>query len=278
MASRTGVVIVALAIALAACGSDGTGTASSTTTTRPVRLATGIALAGTDEIEPGYAQGVAPDGTGWILSGTSVVAHAASTGTIITKLMPAIPPEWAAQGYNHVGDVDVVGTTLYVPFERSDYERGEQAMARYDAVTLRFIDATPVHQHHNSFVAVDPTARIAYSTDWFDDDALLRYDLAHDWKPLRPLRLSRTLGHIQGGTVGGGQFFISTDDDRNGVYGVDLRTGTVRFLGSTGHGAGEAEGIAYTAPTRRRDRAELHTVTADVRIVPVYLDHWTITR
>jgi len=55
MASRTGVVIAALAIALAACGSDGTGTASSTTTTRPVRLATGIAV---DK----YLLGVRPGG------------------------------------------------------------------------------------------------------------------------------------------------------------------------------------------------------------------------
>ncbi len=278
MVSRGWVVISALALTLTACGSDGPDAASPSTTTRPVRLATGMVLAGTDEIEAGYAQGIAPDGRGWILSGTSVLGHATDVGTIVNKVMPAIPPEWAAQGYNHVGDIDVVGHTLYVPFEQSDYERDEQAMARYDAVTMQFIDATPVHQHHNSFVAVGGKRNVAYSTDWFDDDALLRYDLADDWKPLPPLQLSETLGHIQGGTVGGGQLFVSTDDDRNGVYGIDLRTGAVRFLGSTGHGAGEAEGIAYTAPTGRRDRAELHTVTADVRIAPVYVDHWTITR
>jgi hypothetical protein len=173
-----------------------------------------------------------------------------------------------------VGDVDVAGTTLYVPFEQPDYQRGEQAMARYDAATLRFIDATPVPQHHNSFVAVDATRGIAYSTAWFDDDTVLRYDLAHQWKRLAPLKLRRSLGHIQGGAVGGGQLFLSTDDDRNGVYGVDLHSGRVRFLGSTGHGAGEAEGIAYTAT----HGGELHTVTADVRIVPVYLDHWDVVR
>ena len=179
MVSGGWVVIGALVLTLAACGSDGSDAASSTTTTRPVHLATGIVLAGTDEIEAGYAQGIAPDGRGWILSGTSVLGHATDIGTIVNKVMPAIPPEWAAQGYNHVGDIDVVGHTLYVPFEQSDYERGEQAMARYDAVTLQFIDATPVHQHHNSFVAVDGKRNVAYSTDWFDDDALA---------PVRPRR------------------------------------------------------------------------------------------
>jgi hypothetical protein len=275
MASRGWLVLAALALTLAACGSDGTDGAATSTTTQPVRLAVGMTLAGTDEVEPGYAQGIAPEGDGWILSGTSALAHATEVGAVVTKVTPVIPADWAARGYNHVGDVDVVGDTLYVPFEQSDYERGEQAMARYDATTLRFLDATPVHQHHNSFVAVDPARRIAYSTDWFDDDALLRYDLAHHWKRLPPLRLRRSLGHIQGGAVGGGQFFVSTDDERNGVYGVDLRTGAVRFLGSTGHGAGEGEGIAYA---KRSDGAELHTVTADVRIVPVYVDHWVIER
>lgn len=275
MASRGWVVLAALALALAACGSDEADRAATSTTSRPVHLAVRLTLAGSDEIDPSFAQGIAPDERSWILSGTSVLAHATDVGTIVTRVSPVIPPEWAARGYNHVGDIDVVGDTLYVPFEQSDYQRGEQAMARYDAVTLRFIDATPVHQHHNSFVAVDEKHKIAYSTDWFDDDALVRYDLTDHWKRLLPLHLSRSLGHIQGGAVGAGQFFVSTDDERNGVYGVDLRSGAVRFLGSTGHGAGEGEGIAYA---RRDDGAELHTVTADVRIVPVYVDHWTIER
>lgn len=275
MATRSGVVTVALVVVLAACGSSG-GRAATTPTTRPVHLARRIVRVATNEVDPTYNQGIARSGAGWILSGTTAMAHATGTGAVVSKVDPTIPPEWAAQGYDHVGDVDVVGDTLYVPFEQGDYARDEQAMARYDAATLRFRDATPVHQHHNSFVTVDPATRIAYSTDWFDDDALLRYDVAHGWKPLPRLKLSRKLGHIQGGAVGAGQFFLSTDDDRNGVYGVDLRTGAVRFLGSTGHGAGEGEGVAYARTGPRR--AELHTVTVDVKIAPVYVDHWRIVR
>ena len=39
----------------------------------------------------------------------------------------AIPADWAARGFNHIGDVDVAGRYVYAPYEQPDYERGEQA-------------------------------------------------------------------------------------------------------------------------------------------------------
>lgn len=238
---------------------------------RPDRLA----LVGTDEVDPIYGQGIAATDEGWILSGVNVLSRTAPTPTTVTQLLtPVIPPDLAAQGFDHVGDPDVVDGVLYVPFEQPDYTVGRQLMARFDAATLTFLDATPVAQHHNSFVAVDRGARIAYSTDQFDDDAILRYDLRHDWRPLPPIHLDRRLTHIQGGAVGGGAFWVSTDDDHDGVYRVDLHSGAVTDLGGTGHGAGEGEGIAYI---HTDDGAFLHTVTVDAFIVPVYIDHWRLT-
>jgi hypothetical protein len=272
MVQRGWVVVAAALLTLTACGSDGS---SPTAGSRPAPVPRRIVLAGTDEVDPLYAQGIAPWGPGWVLSGTATLGHTDATGVVQDQVNPVIPPEWAAQGYDHVGDVDVAGAFLYVPLEQSDYDRNEQVMARYSATTLRFVDATKVRQHHNSFVAVDGTARIAYSTSWFDDDTLLRYDLTRAWKPLKPLKMSQTLERIQGGAIGGGAFWISTDDERNGVYRVDLKSGAVRFMGSMGHGEGEGEGIAYV---RRPDGAALHTLTVDVRITPVYLDHWTLER
>ncbi|MGZ4675885.1 MAG: hypothetical protein ACXVJ7_12885 [Acidimicrobiia bacterium] len=273
---RTGgrATVVVVTLALGACSSSGSR-AASTHRTRPTPPPRTITLVDTTRIDPIFQQGIARDGGGWVLSGTNVIARMNASDTAVeAKITPVIPPELAAKGYDHVGDVDVVGTTLYVPFEQPDYDADHQVMARFDAVTLRLIDTTVVRQHHNSFVAVDPTRGIAYSTDWFDDQALLRYDVRHHWKPLRPLRLDRKLMHIQGGAVGGGAFWISTDDDHNGVYRVDLSSGAVTDLGSTGHGAGEVEGIAF-APVHG---AMLHTLTVDEKITPVYIDHWKPTR
>ena len=65
----------------------------------------------------------------------------------------------------------------------------------------------------------------AYTMDRFDGDSLLRYDVAHDWKPLPPLKMSMLLHHTQGGDVAHGAVWISTDDPVHGLYRVDLATG-----------------------------------------------------
>src|SRR5207253_869105 len=101
---------------------------------------------------------------------------------VLVTNKPAIPSKWRARGYNHIGDIDVVGDVAYVPFEEADYTKGHQVTARYDARNLRFLDAVVLPQHENSFVAVDPATRIAYSMDHFGGEALLRYDIARGWK------------------------------------------------------------------------------------------------
>lgn len=263
---------IALVLLAAACSSGGSTakapTPPSTAAPRPQHLE----LVSHDEPSPAYGQGIAKTSSGWILSGTNVLAHADPAMKVLDQLSPAIPPEWAAKGFNHVGDIDVVGDILYVPFEQSDYSKNEQAMARYRATTFAFIDAVPVHQSHNSFVAVDGARQIAYSTNLFDDRALLRYDLRRGWKPLTPVRLSTPLVHIQGGAVGGGAFWISTNDPTHGVFTVDLKTGRVQRLGSTTHLGGEGEGIAYA----QIEGAVLHTLTLDPKIAPNYADHWKL--
>ena len=63
--------------------------------------------------------------SGWILSGTNVLVRTDTAMHTLQQLSPAIPAEWAVRGFNHVGDVDVVGTVLYVPFEQPDYSKGD---------------------------------------------------------------------------------------------------------------------------------------------------------
>jgi hypothetical protein len=267
--------LVGLMLLTAACSSGGSATKATARVTPAARAASRpqrIELVSTNEISAGFGQGIAKATGGWIVSGTNVLARTDEAMNVLNSLNPAIPADWAAKGFNHVGDIDVVGNVLYAPFEQSDYAKGEQAMARYDATTLAFRDAVIVHQSHNSFVAVDPVHHIAYSTNLFDDRALVRYDLAHAWKPLSPLRFSQRLVHIQGGAVGAGAFWISTNDPTHGVFRVDLTTGRVQRLGGTGHDGGEGEGIAYA----KTGGAVLHTLTLDANITPNYADHWKL--
>jgi hypothetical protein len=223
------------------------------------------------QLDPVYGQGIGRVEDGWIVSGTNVLGRLDDGLRETLRVTPAIPPEWAAQGFDHIGDPDVAGGFLYAPLEQPDYDRGRQATARFDLTTLTLVDAVLLPQHHNSFVTVE--AGIAYTTDFFDDDTLLRYDVEDGWKPLEPLRLSRGLERIQGGDVAGGAVWLSTDDDNNGVYRVDLETGRVDDVGSAGHLDGEGEGIDATALAG----GSLHMLTRDVRVTPVWLGHFEVT-
>jgi hypothetical protein len=229
-----------------------------------------VALTGQQKLSPLYAQGVARIPNGWIFSGTNSLWKTDDILKEVSRLAPAIPTAWKAKGFDHIGDIDVVGKYIYAPFEEPDYSQGHQATARYDRDSLRFIDAVVLPQHENSFVAVDPATMTAYSMDHFDGNALLRYDVADGWKPLAPLPMSKLLHHTQGADVYGGAIWISTDDAQRGVYRVDIKTGQVTQVAKLGHPGGEGEGIDATSlPT-----GFLHVLCVDKKLVPVWFEHF----
>lgn len=223
-------------------------------------------------VDPAYRQGLARVGNGWLFSFNDGLFLTDDALTQTAKAIPAIPPEWKQRGYDHIGDVDVVGDTIYVPLEQPNTKVGEQAMLRYDAKTLAYRDGRNVAQHHNSFVTVDDASGIAYSMDQFGGRFLLRYDTRDGWKPLAPLRLSRRVDRVQGGDVRDGAVWLSTDDATDGVYRADLKSGAVQSLGSVGHVDGEGEGIDAT-PTPAGD---LHVLSMDVKVVPARLIDLTV--
>jgi hypothetical protein len=240
-------------------------TAPTTTTTLP-----GTVVLGAEEpVSEQYRQGLARVDDGWIFSTNNALFRTDEQLQAVAQVLPAIPEEWAVQGYTHVGDIDVVGGVVYAPLERDDKTIGEQAMARFDAETLAFVDATPVPQHHASFVAVDPETMTAYSMDYFGGDAIARYDASDGFEPLDPLPLSTFVDRVQGADLFGEALWLSTDDPRDGVYRVDLDTGEVTEVGSLGRIDGEAEGIDAT----RLDSGFLHALTIDVALRPVWFVH-----
>jgi hypothetical protein len=122
-----------------------------------------------------------------------------------------------------------------------------------------------VHTHHNSFVTVDPITHIAYGQDRFGGTDLTRYDVAHNWKALPKITMSRFVDKVQGADLRDGRAWLSTDDAHDGVYEVDLGTGAVQRLGSIGHADGEGEGIDATQTAS----GDLHVLSADVKVVPM---------
>ena len=269
----TYLLMVAVMLPAACSSSPSPSTASrpipSTNTTAPPVLGP-VALASQQAVSPLYSQGVARVPGGWIFSFLNGLYRTDDRIRVLRRLMPAIPAPWAARGFDHIGDIDVVGNIVYAPLEQPNYAKGQQATARYDRDSLRFIDAVLLPQHENSFVTVDPSTMTAYSMDHFDGNALLRYDVAHGWKRLAPLQLSEVLHHTQGADIAHDAVWISTSDPRNDLYRVDLATGQTTLIGSMGHPGGEGEGIDATdLPS-----GFLHTLCVDPRLAPVWFEHF----
>jgi hypothetical protein len=240
-----------------------------TTTTKPVVIGPVVRTA-QQELPPLYAQGVARVPGGWIFSGTNSLWKTDDNLKELMHTGPSIPEAWKAKGYNHIGDIDVVGKYIYAPLEEPDYTKGHQATARFDRDTLQFVDAVVLPQHQNSFVTIDPASMTAYTADQFDGGTLLRYDVAQGWKPLSPLRMSRVLHHTQGADVYGGAIWISTDDAQKGVYRVDMNSGAVTQVAKLGHRGGEGEGIDAT----QLASGFLHVLCVDPKYVPVWFEHF----
>jgi hypothetical protein len=234
-----------------------------------------------DEIPVFYNQGIARIRGGWILSGTlspipntDVIVHTDEQFNVLQRNEAAIPSDWRSRGYVHIGDIDVVGNVIYAPFEQPDYSLGHQVTARYDTRTLKFLDAVELPQHENSFVVVDAKTRTAYSMDHFDGDELLRYDVAHAWKPLRPLKLSMLLEHTQGASIAQGAIWISTSDAHNDIYRVNMKTGHVDLVAQIVDPPGEGEGIAVVP----LPSGLLHATVLDPDQTKVWVEHFAAPR
>jgi hypothetical protein len=269
--TRVAAVVAALALLVTAACSGGDDTAApatngspgaaTTTTAPPVFTA---AVAGERVVDPIYRQGLARTKAGWVFSFNDGLFLTDTAFKKTKDLTPAIPAVWKARGYDHIGDVDVVGDTLYAPLEQPNYDLGHQVMLVYDATTLAFRRGVEVPQHQNSFVTVDDG--IAYTMDGFGGRALLRYDV-RTWAQLSSLRMSKRIARVQGADIRDGAAWLSTDDEVDGVYRVDLATGQVQALGSIGHVDGEGEGIDATPDAD----GDLHVLSLDAKVIPVRL-------
>ncbi len=275
-------VLAPAALLLGAC-SSGSDTGSSDATTDPpaevsttAGAATGFTatVASEREVDRAYRQGLGKAADGWVFSTNFSLFRTDDELVRTVTLDAAIPQEWVEKGYDHIGDIDVVGDVVHVPLEQPDYGAERQAMLRYDLDTLGYLEGVEVAQSHNAWVAVDADTMTAYSMSGFSDDTVLRYDIDAGWEPLEPIQLSTTIDRVQGGDLRDGALWLSTDDETDGVYRVDLATGDVVALGSIGHVESEGEGIDATT----LDAGDLHVLTAAPLPGPVLLVALEIAR
>jgi hypothetical protein len=283
-ASRAPIVglLASAVLLLGACSSGSDAGSGEPTTSAPADTsttaapATGItaSVASEREVDRAYRQGLGKAAEGWVFSTNFSLFRTDEALVRTVTVDAAIPPEWVEKGYDHIGDVDVVGDVVHVPLEQPDYGADRQAMLRYDLETLGYLDGVEVSQSHNAWVAVDADTMTAYSMSGFSDDTVLRYDIDAGWEPLEPIQLSTTIDRVQGGDLRDGALWLSTDDETDGVYRVDLATGDVVALGSIGHVESEGEGIDATT----LDAGDLHVLTAAPLPGPVLLVALEIAR
>jgi hypothetical protein len=238
----------------------------------PAAAAPVAVLGSEDEVSAGFSQGVARTKDGWIFTARFQIVRVDEDFEIVKENRRPIPSELITEGYNHVGDIDVVGKLIYAALEQGDYSRGEQVTAVYKVKNLKLVDFVRVPQNENSFVTIDPDTMIAYSFMDFGGQALLRYDVENDWEPLDPIPMSLFVDRVQGADIAGGYAWLMTDDATNGMYRVDLETGETVNLGSAGHVEGEGEGIDATDLSS----GLLHTMVIDEKVSPVYFAHWDV--
>ena len=236
-------------------------------------------------VSPAYRQGLARDGDDWIFSTNNGLFRTSGDAlTEIVRVGPAIPPDLASEGFDHLGDVDIDAETglLWGPLEKPDKAHPDMRMAAFDARTFRFLGSVAVPQHHASFVAFDPVTRTAFGMDQFSDEVLLQYrmpapgsDPSTPWEVLGPLPLSRRVARVQGADVDAvrGVVYLATDDEIDGIYAIDLRSGTVHDVAQMSEPQREGEGIDVTDVSDGPFAGSIHVLSAG-GIEPVTFEHF----
>ncbi|WP_018413411.1 PEP-CTERM sorting domain-containing protein [Methyloversatilis thermotolerans] len=244
-------------------------------------------------------QGVAFNGDGWVFSWqyglerTDLALNSLqrtgglnlSTFTIET----GIPAELAAQGFDHIGDIDIHDGIIYASLdsEANDYQNGHVAL--FNAHDLSYtgrlyaLNGAPSNPHDDvaSWVAVDGANGVGYGKEWRNGNTINVYDLS-DWSFSHTLTMDRSLRNIQGAKVFDGALYMSAHDSTKSVYRVDLLTGHVEELFQLPVTAGaynETEGIAL----RRLDDGSVEMlvemiVTPDGNDLGAYVNlyHYTL--
>lgn len=221
-------------------------------------------------------QGVATDGTSWFFSGTTGLEKTNAAFGSTTKSAIAIPLLLAAQGSDHIGDIDVYNGKIYAPVEDKSYNAPKVVL--YDATSLGAGTVYDIPQNLQTkgvpWIAVDGPRGVAYMAEWDPTPGINVFSLA-TMKFQRTLPLSAPIGRVQGGKVHKGQLYLSSDDATKHVYKMHVASGTIFPLFALNATDVELEGLAFFP---RPDGSLMHTLDITAARTGVELRHHKITR
>lgn len=221
-------------------------------------------------------QGLATDGTSWFFSGTTGLEKTSATFVSATKNAFAIPLVLAAQGSDHIGDIDFWGGKIYAPIEDKTYAAPKVVL--YDSSSLGAGTVFDIPQNLQTkgvpWIAVDGPRGVAYMAEWDPTPELHVFALS-TMAYQRAIPLSTPTGRVQGGKVYKGQLYLTTDDTTKHVYKVHLASGTIFPVLALNDSGIELEGLVLFP---RPDGSLLHTLDVTSARTGVELRHHTIAR
>jgi hypothetical protein len=152
-------------------------------------------------------------------------------------------------GYNHLGDSDLVGQSLYVPAERwngcDDYSN--QSIFVFDSMTFERLAVANISAqgHEASGVAIDRGGQRLFVSSFCDPNGIFVYQL-NTFAYLGRINLRSPIPRIQGLAYSGGFLYASEDGTTatsKYLCAVDVESGTVYRLMNPRLGSGAYEGI-----------------------------------
>ena len=221
------------------------------------------------------SQDVTTDGNSWYFSCKTSLSKAKVEGIVHeADNVNAIPEELSSVGVSHIGGISYYDGKLYCAMEDSKVFE-HPTLGVYDAATLEYLESAPLSLEYQlkgcPWVAVDAERGYIYSSQRDNAPCLIVYDLT-TYAFVKTIDLSQCVHKIQGGEMYGDMLYVSTQEDGENIYRINVLTGEVEFCFSQNLTDGsEAEGLTILATP---DGAFIHTLDMGPLFVNAFFRHY----
>ena len=186
-----------------------------------------------DERMPGELrfanEGLSHDDTYWYLTNKHFIYQVNQTPMTIAKSNhKAIPEELTQQGYDHIGDIEVMNGIIYGGIEGGP----TGILARWNTSTLEIIDyKTITEQNGVPWVTVNPTTSLLYTSNWNVIDSINVYD-TNTFTYVDTLSIQNPTDYpkeVQGASFYKDELYLATNV-KDGIFKVNIATGIVELV------------------------------------------------